>query len=227
MQTDAAQTDSTAAEEYVYLDMVFVSLVKVYIKVVAWVNYLQDVTKTASYKFLMGIFCSVWFFYYVDIINASHCRLMDSLRIYKEKDMILQKVLETGAHIQFINDPRLFWGVSNEYLRTHYEYVFRLMNDEFMHLKIHNDAIDIFYDSCTKIGIVIAFFPLALNTASWTNSITFSAAFLSKLASDGIIGSPFTTVLRINYWCGGLILIIHFFNTAMGIAACLVKKKWL
>ena len=225
MQTVAAQTDSSGFEEYVHLDVIFLILVKAYMQVVDWVNRLQGITKTATYKMVMGIFCILLFIYYWDIINASYVRVIDSIGSFSEKEMILYKPVQNETHIKYMNDPRFFWCVNNEYLRRDYESLFRLMKDEFMHLKIHNKNIDIFYDSCTKMGVVIAFFPLALNTAWWTNLITFSAALLSKLASDGLIGSPFLTVLRINYGCGGLILTIHFVNVIMGTVASFVKRR--
>jgi len=156
------------------------------------------ITKTATYKLLADILCSLVFGYLTLRMLYAYIRLRldDSIGTVNEKEFVLGKILEDEVHTAFINDKRLFWGVSNEYLKDYYKYLLRLMNDEFM-------------DYSTKLIIVMAVFPLVFNTAWWTNCITASATFLNKLVSDGKLGPSFLMILKINVGCGGFILSIH------------------
>jgi hypothetical protein len=116
------------------------------------------------------------------------------------------------------------WGVNKEYLSRHYYDLIRLMNDEFMHLKVHNEYEDQFMNDSTNVGIVITAFPLLLNTAWWTNLITISAALLNKCAHDGKLGQSFVMMLIVNLSCGTLLLAVHALNTVMLISTAYMKK---
>jgi hypothetical protein len=95
---------------YIFLSfaiIVFVSVVKAYIEVVGFINGLQVITTTATYKLLAGILCFSVFCYLALRMMLAYVRLDDSMETFNEKKFVLGKILEDEVHIAFINDVSL------------------------------------------------------------------------------------------------------------------------
>jgi hypothetical protein len=217
------RSDASATEE-IDLDAVFLGIIKSYVAVVKFINKLQLITKKATYKILMGVACTVLFIYVGLTMYSSYIQLNNSIEAFNKTEQLFKTVSEREMQKAFLNDNRLFWGTNKEYLSRHYYDLIRLMNDEFMHLKVHNEYEDQFMNDSTNVGIVITAFPLLLTTAWWTNLITISAALLNKCAHDGKLGQSFVMMLIVNLSCGTLLLAVHALNTVMLISTAYMKK---
>ena len=215
----ARQSDTSEAKE-----IVFLAVVMLYVAVVKFINKLQFITKKATYKILMGCACTLLFIYFGLMMYSSYIRLNDSMEAFYKRQELLKKILTCEMQKALLNDNRLFWGASKEYLSNRYYDLIRLMIDEFIHLKVHNEYEDQFLNDSTNVGIIITAFPLLLNTAWWTNLITISTALLNKFAHDGRLGQPFMMMLRVNLGCGTILLALHGLNTIMLISAAYTKN---
>jgi hypothetical protein len=75
-------------------------------------------------------------------------------------------VLDHEQHKVFLNDKNLFFGVTDTYLKEHYTYLLRLIDDELINLNVQNDQIDQFIKDCTTLNLITTTSPLLLNL-SW------------------------------------------------------------
>lgn len=114
-------------------------MVNVYIEVVSAINNLQMITKCATQKIVIEILCTIIFVYYAVWMIVSYIKLNDSIGIYiQKKELLLKKILEDELPTAFFNDKLIFWEVNDQYLQQHYEPFLRLINKEFIYLKVYN-----------------------------------------------------------------------------------------
>jgi hypothetical protein len=79
-----------------------------------------------------------------------------------------------------LNDKNLFFGVADTYLKEHYTYLLRLIDDELINLNVQNDQIDQFIKDCSTLNLITTTSPPLLNLSWWPNCITIVSTALNR-----------------------------------------------
>ncbi|CAF3888617.1 unnamed protein product [Rotaria sp. Silwood1] len=95
---------------------------------------------------------------------------------------MLEKILQYKLYTYFLNDKGLVYSKNDT--NDRYDVLFRFIVDEFTHIKIKHDKIDLLTNDCSYINMFITPLPLILNLSWWTNFITTLMAVRNKLLTE-------------------------------------------
>jgi len=148
--------------------------------------------------------------------------------MFNEKQMILKMIIQNKTYEDFFNDQRLFIKLNEsdlKYQDHNYGSFIKFIKNEIIHLKLKTEKSDELSKNITDISTLITSFPLVLNLAWWTNSITLICAIILKFIPDDASVFSVNTTAFIHLSLGAVFLAIHSLTLLFEIAAFMSKTK--
>jgi hypothetical protein len=190
-----------------------------YLRTIELINNMQWVTTCATYKAVSWFICLTLLTIAWINIGKSRDELLKSESTFNEKVEVLKKIIQNETYTHFFDDQRLCMEFNEAYINYHYGIFINFIKNEIVHLKLENKEADQLLKDSAGLGILITSFPLVLNLAWWTNSITLTCAILTKVLVNDSSLSSLNTLLSINIGLGVALLVIHLFNFLLMIGA--------
>ncbi len=153
---------------------------------------------------------------------------MKQQSMFNENEMILKMIIQNKTYEDFFNDQRLFIKLNEsdlKYLDHHCGNFIIFINKEIINLKLKTEKSDELSKTITEISTLITSFPLVLNLAWWTNSITLICAIILKFIPDDASIFSVNTTTFIHLSLGAILLAIHSLTLLFEIAAFMNKTN--
>ena len=207
-------SSSDPADE-IYFDAVSLWFVNAYIKIVAFVNYVQKFTKYAVYRIAMGLACGLAVVACCYSMGGLYADVRNSLGTIRNKEVLLNRIVQLQLEKIFLNDQQLFSGPSRQYLEERYGLLVAFLDKELAHLQVHHKQSDEFLANCTWFGLLITALPLLLNLSWWTTCVTIATSLVSAWFASTTLPSRYFIMTITNCSCGIALVAIHFGNLGM------------
>lgn len=195
----------------IFLNPIFLVILKIHSQMNKGINFLQWITKAASYKIAMGMVCGLLFGVSGYMVIKSLILLNRSYETISKKENILKDIVANHTHEQFWNDRRLFFILNEEHLSDHYQLFSEFIKSEFSNMKLQHSELDELMDNYATWNIVITSLPLLLNSPWWTNACTIIVTVMSKYAPKHSISAALTMIM-LSFSLGLTLLSVHFVN---------------
>ncbi|CAF3369462.1 unnamed protein product [Rotaria sp. Silwood2] len=218
------ESNQSNIEDNIYIDCLSLKIVDMYIKIVQLLNCIQHSMNSLSYRSISAVCCLVILSMFAFRILDSYSEAKSSLPSIKVKKGMLDEILKYKLDKYFLNDKSFVCSTNDT--NDRYDVLFRFIVNEFTHIKIKHDKIDLVINDCSYINIFITALQLILNLSWWTNCITLLMAVINKLLTEEPTANSLKIMIFTHISFAGILLFIHTGNLILLFVA-LMKKGTL